>query len=52
MYHVTDNIFKYLNYNELKHAEIICDKWKVAIASGKIWEKCLKKKVSKMIVFM
>lgn len=46
MYHVTDAIFKYLDFKALRNAELAVEKWKSIIASGKLWEKFLQKKVS------
>lgn len=45
MYHVTDGIFKYLEFKALKNAELAVENWKAIIASGKSWEKFLQKKV-------
>jgi len=48
MYHVTDAIFKYLDFKALRNAELAVERWKSIIASGKFWEKFLLKKVNEI----
>ena len=40
---IAEHIFSYLDYNDLKNAELVCKLWYNVIRNGRNWRRCLDK---------